>query len=136
MELRTLFRNGSPLSLLFSIASALFLSPRTWYPPSLSKSRGVSFCGLCAPISVPSVLRFFPHLLAVICATWRLYLVSTHSIAHASCRHRGAPQPSHFLRMPAFGYNPFALPPSPAGKDTAGSPAGSQSNHERCNPDA
>jgi hypothetical protein len=46
------------------------------------------------------------------------------------------PQPSHFLRMPAFGYNPFALPPSPAGKDTAGSPAGSQSNHERCNRDA
>ncbi len=104
--------------------------------PSLSKSRGVSFCGLCAPISVPSVLRFFPHLLAVICATWRRYPLWTHSIAHTSCRHRGAPQPSHFLRMPAFGYNPFALPPSPAGKDTAGSPAGSQSNYERCNRDA
>src|SRR6266481_110142 len=33
MRLRTLFRNGAPLSLLFSIASALFLSPRGWYPP-------------------------------------------------------------------------------------------------------
>src|SRR5260221_7792195 len=32
MRLRTLLRNGGPLSLLFSIASALFLSPRGWYP--------------------------------------------------------------------------------------------------------
>src|SRR5258708_31494889 len=89
MQLQTLLRNGSPLSPLFSIASALFLSPRGWYP----------LCGLCsprlprvsrgAPISVPSVLRFFPHLLvsAVICATQRLYPLWTHSVAHTSCHH-------------------------------------------------
>src|SRR6266446_3840903 len=36
MRLRTLFRNGTPLSLLFSMASALFLSPQGWYPPPAS----------------------------------------------------------------------------------------------------
>ena len=32
MQLRALLRNGTELSLPFSIASALFLSPRGWYP--------------------------------------------------------------------------------------------------------
>ncbi len=38
MQLRTLSRNGAQLSLLFSTASTLFLSPRGWYP-----------CDLCLP---------------------------------------------------------------------------------------
>src|ERR1700682_34332 len=59
MELHTLLRNGSRLSLLFSTASALFLSPRGWYPVSRPKTRAYRLCGLCAPISVPSVLRSF-----------------------------------------------------------------------------
>src|ERR1700730_4847156 len=59
MELHTLLRNGSRLSLLFSTASALFLSPRGWYPVSGPKTRAYRLCGLCAPISMPSVLRFF-----------------------------------------------------------------------------
>jgi hypothetical protein len=45
---------GAPLSLLFSTASTLFLSPRGWYP-----------CCLRAPASGSSVLRFFPQLLAL-----------------------------------------------------------------------
>ena len=32
MRLRTLLRNGNPISLLFPILCALFLSPRGWYP--------------------------------------------------------------------------------------------------------
>jgi len=36
MRLRTLLRNGAPLSLLFSTASALFLSSRGWYTPPTS----------------------------------------------------------------------------------------------------
>src|SRR6266446_9670854 len=39
MSLRTLSRHGAALSLMFSASSALFLSQRGWYPPSL-KSRG------------------------------------------------------------------------------------------------
>ncbi|MCU1239849.1 MAG: hypothetical protein JWO71_575 [Candidatus Acidoferrum typicum] len=39
MQLRTLFRNGTPLSPLFSVASALFLSRRGWYPPCRSQPR-------------------------------------------------------------------------------------------------
>src|SRR5258708_2090386 len=54
MQLRTLFPHGAPLSLLFSTASTLFLSPRGWYP-----------CCLRAPASGSSVLRFFPQLLAL-----------------------------------------------------------------------
>src|SRR6266852_752301 len=34
MQLRTLLCNGVQISLLFSIACALFLSPRGWYPPA------------------------------------------------------------------------------------------------------
>jgi hypothetical protein len=60
MQLHTLLRNGSPLSALFSVASALFLSPRGWYPP-----------------------------VHVICATQRLYPLWLHSIAHPSCHHGG-----------------------------------------------
>ncbi len=32
MRLRTLLRNGNPISLLFPMPCALFLSPRGWYP--------------------------------------------------------------------------------------------------------
>src|ERR1700732_4126364 len=34
MSLRTLLRNGAALSPALSISSALFLSPRGWYPPA------------------------------------------------------------------------------------------------------
>src|SRR4029077_9058881 len=40
-QLRTLLRNGAPLSILFSMASALFLSPRGVYP--LDHSRRQTF---------------------------------------------------------------------------------------------
>src|SRR6266404_7498976 len=38
-------------------------------PPHYQNPEEYRLCGLRAPTSVPSVLRFFPHLLAVICAT-------------------------------------------------------------------
>src|SRR6266478_8736952 len=47
MELRTLLRNGSQISLAFSVASALFLSPRGWYPPP------PAFCSACRICSMP-----------------------------------------------------------------------------------
>src|SRR5258708_14717494 len=66
-------------------------------PPGYQNPEEHRLCGLCAPISVPSVLRFFPHLLAVICATWRPYPLWTHSVAHTSRHHGGCPHnPSIF----------------------------------------
>jgi len=44
MQLRALSRNGAPLSLVFSTASALFLSPRGWYP---LWSQCSDLCALC-----------------------------------------------------------------------------------------
>src|SRR5258708_1439939 len=38
-------------------------------PPHYQNPEEYRLCGLRAPTSVPSLLRFFPHLLAVICAT-------------------------------------------------------------------
>jgi hypothetical protein len=49
MSLRALLRNGSPLTLLLSIACALFLSPRGWHPsPPIS----------IAPLYIRSRQRF------------------------------------------------------------------------------
>src|ERR1700730_12885143 len=53
MGLRTLLRNGSPLSPLFSMAYALFLSPRVLDPPPPSLWPLVlrSQCPLCCAVS-------------------------------------------------------------------------------------
>jgi hypothetical protein len=67
MQLRTLLRNGAPLSLLFSMASALFLSPRE--------------CTLC--------VAFFPVLgcstvpTLVFASVCRLFVVSLRSFRHS-----------------------------------------------------
>ena len=53
MGLRTLLRNGAALSPALSISSALFLSPRGWYPPPPSLWPLVlrSQCPLCCAVS-------------------------------------------------------------------------------------
>src|SRR5260221_1053289 len=101
-------------------------------PPGYQNPEEHRLCGLCAPISVPSVLRFFPHLLAVICATWRPYPLWTHSVAHTSRHHGGCPHnPYASFRIQsscsATVANAMAQPDRPVG---------SQSNPERCNRDA
>jgi hypothetical protein len=81
MQLQTLLRNGSPLSALFPVASALFLSRRRGtlevYP----------LRSLCTDLSALCVALFL--VFAVKSATQRLYPVSPQSIAHASCHHGG-----------------------------------------------
>src|SRR6266478_9181480 len=47
MRLRTLLRNGAPLSLLFSMASALFPSPRGCIPPPTFLSGPRRLCVQC-----------------------------------------------------------------------------------------
>jgi hypothetical protein len=62
MRLRTLLRNGAPLSLLFSIASALFLSPRG-----------------CTPLSIPTTdLQASNVSTLLFTKAWRLFVLSLH----------------------------------------------------------
>src|SRR5260221_33590 len=83
MELRTLLRNGSPLSLLFSIASTLFLSPRRWYPPHYQNPeeyRSVvsvlrSQCPLCCASSRICSPSYAPRGAAIPCGLTRLRIL-------------------------------------------------------------
>jgi hypothetical protein len=59
-QLRTLLRNGAPLSPLFSIVSALFLSPRGWYP--LAPLLLTTHCPL--PTTHYSLLTFLSKMIA------------------------------------------------------------------------
>src|SRR5258707_13149800 len=56
MQLHTLLRNGSPLSALFSVASALFLSPRGWYPPRPRHMRHAAPLSPVASLDCASIL--------------------------------------------------------------------------------
>ena len=67
MRLRTLLRNGAPLSLLFSMASALFLSPRGCTPPSFPTTDFQA--------SNTSTLLFAKG--------WSLFVVSLHAFLHS-----------------------------------------------------
>jgi len=112
MRLRTLLHNGASLSLLFSMASALFLSPR-----------GCALCALCAPVSAISVLRFFPLSCAQACQLTCLHRLAASFPALCTffcirflCFQSVA---ASFPKTPGWGYLSF-LPTSAGNQEARG----------------
>src|SRR5258706_5448714 len=94
-------------------------------PPSLSKSRGVSslwslcsdLSALCVALLPASARRHMRHVAP-------LSPVDSLGCAYFPSPRGVPPQPTNFLRTPSFGYNPLALPPSPAGDGATRPPCG------------
>jgi hypothetical protein len=91
-----------------------------WYPRLPSKNPSVSsLWSLRSDLSALCV-ALFPSLFSCIYKSIGGQLLCFH----IHTKPGGVPQPSHFLHAPAFGYNPLALPPSPAGDGATRPPSG------------